>query len=88
MSAITFDTHRFIRTLQKANFSNEQAEAISNAFRDAQHEADVVATKSDVDTLHLKIKTEMQEMELRLLTRIGGIVAFGLTITIAIIKYL
>nr|VFK59562.1 MAG: Protein of unknown function (DUF1640) [Candidatus Kentron sp. TUN]VFK68027.1 MAG: Protein of unknown function (DUF1640) [Candidatus Kentron sp. TUN] len=87
MSAITFDTHRFIRTLQKANFSNEQAEAISNAFRDAQHEADV-ATKSDVDTLHLKIKTEMQEMELRLLTRIGGIVAFGLTITIAIIKYL
>jgi len=61
MTAITFDTLKFVRTLRSANFDEAQAEAISSAFRDAQTEAKV-ATQADVEQL----RTEMREMEHRI----------------------
>ncbi len=35
MPTITLDTHQFIRRLRKAGISEEQAEAIAEAFREA-----------------------------------------------------
>jgi hypothetical protein len=35
MSAITFDTLKFARTLKDAGIPDDQAEAFANAFRDA-----------------------------------------------------
>ena len=35
MPTITFDTHKFIRRLREAGISEEQAEAIAEAFREA-----------------------------------------------------
>jgi hypothetical protein len=32
MATLTFDTHRFIKTLQEAGFDAIQAEAVANAF--------------------------------------------------------
>ena len=61
MATITFDTHKFIRRLQDAGFSPQQAEAVAEAFRDAQGEADL-ATKRDIEDL----RRDMKEMELRL----------------------
>nr|VFK38865.1 MAG: hypothetical protein BECKSD772F_GA0070984_102912 [Candidatus Kentron sp. SD]VFK42125.1 MAG: hypothetical protein BECKSD772E_GA0070983_101432 [Candidatus Kentron sp. SD]VFK78955.1 MAG: hypothetical protein BECKSD772D_GA0070982_103025 [Candidatus Kentron sp. SD] len=56
MAAITFDTLKFVKTLKDARFDDEQAEAISHAFRNAQQESEL-ATKSDIRLLEGKIDT-------------------------------
>ena len=48
MSTITFDTHKFIRKLKESGIAEAQAEAIAEAFRDAQGEANL-ATKQDLE---------------------------------------
>ncbi len=48
MATITFDTHKFIRKLKEAGIPEQQAEAISEAFQDAQSEANL-ATKQDLE---------------------------------------
>lgn len=61
MATITFDTHKFIQTLQQAGFDQKQAEAVSCAFRDASVEAEL-ATKRDVEL----VRQDIRELELRL----------------------
>lgn len=39
MAAVTFDTHKFIRKLRDAGFEEQQAEAVSDAFQEAQAES-------------------------------------------------
>lgn len=58
MSAVTFDTLKFTKTLEKAGVPVAQAEAIAEAFKDASGEAEV-ATKRDIEKLEGKI-TEMK----------------------------
>jgi hypothetical protein len=40
MTVITFDTHRFVRKLKEAGFEEKQAEAVADAFREAQAETE------------------------------------------------
>ncbi|MGQ0593332.1 MAG: hypothetical protein ACT4QB_11995 [Gammaproteobacteria bacterium] len=40
MATITFDTHKFVRRLQAAGFEEKQAEAISEAFKEAGKRGD------------------------------------------------
>jgi hypothetical protein len=47
MSAVTFDTHLFIRTIADSGIPVPQAEAIANAFKAAQENAEL-ATKGDI----------------------------------------
>nr|VFJ66254.1 MAG: hypothetical protein BECKFW1821C_GA0114237_100911 [Candidatus Kentron sp. FW] len=54
MTTTTFDTLQFVKILKGAKFSDEQAEAISQAVRNAQRESDL-ATKADVRILESKI---------------------------------
>ncbi|VFM95191.1 MAG: hypothetical protein BECKG1743D_GA0114223_100587 [Candidatus Kentron sp. G] len=54
MVAVTFDTLRFVKTLEDASFDKKQAEAISRAFQDAQRESEF-ATKADIRILETKI---------------------------------
>ena len=83
MTAITFDTHQFIRTLEDSGIPNAHAEAISRAFKNAQHEAEV-ATKTDIERLH----SEMREMELRLTLRIGATMAAAIAVIAALDTFL
>jgi len=50
MSIITFDTFRFVETLEKAGMPRAQAAAFSQAQRDSLAEAldTTVATKADI----------------------------------------
>jgi hypothetical protein len=50
MSTITFDTHKFVRKLRTAGFEETQAEAVADAFSEAQGEAEL-ASKHDIDDL-------------------------------------
>jgi len=47
MSAVTFDTLEFVKTLQAAGLPSQQAEAIASAVRKASESAEV-ATKGDI----------------------------------------
>jgi len=56
MSAVTFDTLAFVKTLEAAGIPVAQAEAISSAVRQAQSGADL-ATKGDIARLEARLDT-------------------------------
>lgn len=60
MASITFDTLKFVRKLETAGFSPQQAEAVAEALKDVEigHE---LATRRDVET----VRQEARETELR-----------------------
>ncbi|HYE35218.1 coiled-coil domain-containing protein [Methylocaldum sp.] len=72
MTSITFDTHKFVRRLKESGFTEEQAEAMADAFKEAQGEAEL-ATKQD-----------LRELEYRLTSKPGGmmIAAVGIVATL------
>ena len=82
MSSITFDTLKFVKTLKASGMSEDQAEAIANAVRDAQETQ--LATKADVQDLKHEImsaKFEMIKWTLALLLAQTGLI-------IAAVKFL
>nr|VFJ42255.1 MAG: hypothetical protein BECKFW1821A_GA0114235_100112 [Candidatus Kentron sp. FW] len=54
MTTTTFDTLQFVKILKDAEFSDKQAEAISQAIQNVRRESDL-ATKTDVRILESKI---------------------------------
>jgi len=70
MSTVTFDTLKFVETLEKANVPQDQARAIAAAVRDSQNAADV-ATKGDIALLHKDIDHVRWTIRLVL----GGVIA-------------
>jgi hypothetical protein len=78
MGAITFDTHKFMPKLEEAGFEPKQAEAVADAFREAQGEAEL-ATKRDIERLEAKLGTrfEPQDGELRLNRWMLGLMLAG-----------
>lgn len=92
MAAITFDTHKFVRHLKDAGFEEKQAEAVANAFRDAQAETET-ATRHDLKELELSLKAdaqmlrgEMQAMEYRMTIKLGGMIAASVAVIAALVK--
>jgi len=78
MAAITFDTHKLIRKLEDAGFDPKQAEAVADAFREAQGKAEI-ATKRDVERLEAKLETRFERVdgELRLNRWMLGLMLAG-----------
>ena len=83
MTTITFDTHKFVSTLKDAGVPESQAEAISEAFKEAQGEAEL-ATKRDIDDL----RRDMSDMEQRLIIKLGALIALSIGIVAALVKLL
>jgi len=80
VSAVTFDTLKFVETLERAGVTREQASAIASAVRDSHDSADV-ATKGDLRELELRVRGEIAEVRSELKqhrwmlgTVLGGIV--------------
>lgn len=71
MATITFDTHKFIRKLEEAGMPANQAEAISEAFKDAQNEASL-STKQDVELAKLELKTDIAVAKTELVRWVVG----------------
>lgn len=55
VATTTFDTYKFFRRLTAAGIPEDQAKALSEAFREAQSDADL-ATKQDIELLKRDIK--------------------------------
>jgi hypothetical protein len=76
VSTTTFDTHKFVRRLKEAGLPEMQAEAIADAFRDAQGEAD------------LATKVDLRELEYRLTIKLGSLIALAIGIVATLVKLL
>lgn len=76
MATITFDTHKFIRRLRDSGMSEQQAEAIADAFREAHLEAEV-ATKND-----------LRELEYRLVIKLGAMIVVAIGAIATLVKLL
>ncbi|MEO1750862.1 coiled-coil domain-containing protein [Thiofaba sp. EF100] len=61
MATIAFDTHKFVRKLEAAGFTPQQAEAVAEALKDASMEAEV-ATKRDVERLEAKMDMRFEQI--------------------------
>ena len=72
MTAIIFDSHTFVKRLRATGFTEEQAEVIVDASRDALAQR---VTKDD-----------LRELELRLVIKIGAFMAVVGGVIIAAIK--
>ena len=56
MSSLIFDTHKFIRRLKESGIEEKQAEAIVEAFQEAQNEMQPVTR----DYFDFKLKAEIE----------------------------
>jgi len=75
MSAVTFDTLKFVETLENAGVERAHASAVAAAVRDSRVNADV-ATKSDVallrkeiEAIHVKIEAQSN----KIIVQVGGL---------------
>jgi len=57
MATVTFDTLKFVKTLESAGMPAEQAEAVSSAVRDA-HDAASLVTKQDLEIALAPMRSE------------------------------
>lgn len=80
MATITFDTHKFIRKLREAGFEESQAEAVAEAFQEAQAESQPV----NRDYLDAKLF----ELENRLVKWAIGLALGQIAIIAALVKLL
>jgi DNA-binding transcriptional MerR regulator len=78
MTTIVFDSHTFIKRLRSTGFTEEQAETIVDASRDALSH---LVTKEDLDS-------RLTELEQRLTIRLGAIVAVAVGVIATLIKIL
>ncbi len=90
MTALTFDTHLFVKRLRDTGVPEAQAEAIIDVVRDASAQSLYdSANKADIRD----VKTELREMELRMDSRfkdiqirLGGMI-IGLGGVLIAVKY-
>jgi hypothetical protein len=73
MSTVTFDTLKFVKTLEAGGMAATQAEAIAAAYRDASSDQQLV-TKQDMEIELAPIKAELQVMKWMNSLVLGGII--------------
>ncbi len=74
-SAITFDTHAYVK-------AEAQAETLVTLIEDR------LATKQDLYELERSLKRDLKELEMRLLIRMGGLMVLAVTLVSALVKLL
>lgn len=77
MGAVTFDTLKFVKTLEAGGLSEAQAESIATAYRDASVDQELV-TKKDLQLELTPIKSELHMMKWMMGLILGGVVALVL----------
>jgi len=96
MAAITFDTLKFVQTLEEAGVDRQQASAFAAAVRDSHETADL-ATKADLremevrmdakmEVLRSELRGDMKALELRMTIKLGSLLAIGIGLILAVLK--
>lgn len=76
MAGITFDIRKLIRTIKASGIPDGQAEAIAAAFQEAHLEVE------------LATKTDLRELEYRLIIKLGGMMMAAIAMVATLIKLL
>jgi hypothetical protein len=94
MTALTFDTHDFVKKLKGVGFSEEQAEVLTdlqkttsqNTLDQARHdyELDDLATKRDLKELQLTLELKIAESKADLIRWVVGVGLLQITIIAAL----
>ena len=84
MSTIAFDTLKFVRKLKEAGFEEKQAEAVADAFRDAQSEGQPI-TREYFD---LRLKAEIDASKADMIKWIAGLLLAQAGLVAALVKLL
>ncbi len=85
MATVTFDTHKFVKTLKEAGVPEPQAEAFSTAVQES-HEAAELATKADLRGL--ATKTDLAEMKFELLKWLIGLGIAQAGLLVGLLRFL
>ncbi len=82
----TFDTQQVYRDFSgPGSFTETQAESLTQVLREiASLSTQSAATKNELLILQKEIKSDLQLLEQRLTIRLGGIMAVGLGVLLAI----
>jgi len=80
--AISFDTLAYAKKLTAAGFTQQQAEVQAEALAEIIDER--IATKEDI----MDLKREMKEMELRIVIRVGAMLAATIAILVSLLKFM
>ena len=78
MTTLAFDTHRAVKALRHAGFSDEQAEAVTEQISAAIGET--VATKADLGAVRADVaavQANLERLELRMTNKVYAAVAAG-----------
>jgi DNA-binding transcriptional MerR regulator len=94
VTAITFDTLKFVERLKDSGIPEAQAKAIAEAVREAQGEAEL-ATVRDLRELGELLKHEIElvrrdlkELEQRMTIKLGAMLVVAVSIVAALVKLL
>ncbi|HXG17963.1 MAG TPA: DUF1640 domain-containing protein [Methylomirabilota bacterium] len=79
MSAITFDTHAYVKKLKAVGVSEEQAEVQAQAIADLVN--DRLVTKEDLER-------GLRELEYRLIIRLGSMIVVAIGVIATLVKLL
>ncbi|MEO5326730.1 MAG: hypothetical protein H7829_00630 [Magnetococcus sp. THC-1_WYH] len=81
---MTFDTYAFVKKLKDADMPEEQAAILAETHTRLIRKR--WATKRDLNQLETNLRHNMQEMGMRLLIRLGGMMAASIAIVAALVK--
>jgi len=84
MATITFDTHKFIRKLEEAGFDTKQAEAVADAFKEAQTDQKPVTQ----EYLDYRLKADLADLKLDLIKWVTGALIAQAAVIATLVKLL
>jgi len=94
MASVTFDTLKFVKKLEESGIPDKQAEAIADAFKDAQGEAEL-ATKADlqdvkneIELLRRDMDARFIQMEQRMTIKLGALMVVAVGSVATLVKLL
>jgi hypothetical protein len=85
MSAVTFDTLKYVETLKVAGVPELQARAQSDALKEVLNTE--VATKHDVTEMELKVEAKLEAMKYEIIKWNTGTLLAATGIFAAIVKF-
>ena len=84
MASITFDTLKFIRRLEAAGFNTQQAEAMAEAFKEAQSDQKLVTQ----EYLDYRLKADLADLKIDLIKWMTGALIAQAAVIATLVKLL
>jgi hypothetical protein len=84
MPSITFDTLKFIRRLEAAGFNTQQAEAMAEAFKEAQSDQKLVTQ----EYLDYRLKADLADLKIDLIKWMTGALIAQAAVIATLVKLL